>query len=121
MSKNSKSNKKHTWTNSVAIAHFLAIFSLPSEDNSQIKILFFLLVPSSFSSLSRLQYMLLPPLLFLFSPIYIIPQDLNLFPKRRIFLFPFFFSSLFLNLPIKSNLPNFKFPTKTFQGESRLP
>ena len=56
-----------------------------------------------------------------FSPIYITLQDLNLFPKRRILLFPFFFSSLFLNLPIKSNLPNFKFPSKTFQGESRLP
>ena len=35
------------------------------------------------------------PFLFLFSPIYITPQDLNLFPKRKILLFPFFFSSFF--------------------------
>ena len=37
--------------------------------------------------------------------------------------FSYFLSSslLFLNLPIKSNLPNFNFPSKTFQGESHLP
>ena len=75
---------------------------------------------SSFFSLPRLQYVLPPPILSLFLPIYITPQDLNLFLKRKILQFPFFFSS-FLNLPIKSNLPNFKFPSKTFQGESHLP
>ena len=36
-----------------------------------------------------------PLLFFLFSPIYITPQDLNLFPKRKILLLPFFFSSFF--------------------------
>ena len=43
-----------------------------------------------------------PLILFLFSPIYITPQDLNLFPKRKILPFSLFFSPYpFLNLPIQ--------------------
>ena len=62
-----------------------------------------------------------PLILFLFSPIYITPQDLNLFPKKENSPSSFLLLFFFLNPPIKSNLPNFKFPSKTFQGESHLP
>ena len=96
--------------------------SSSSAYSSKEKILFLL---SLFLSLPRLQYMFFsppddplairasnsqnfslssnaccpnacPPLLFFsFSHLYITPQDLNLFPKRKILLFPFFFSSFF--------------------------
>ena len=52
-----------------------------------------------------------PPLslLFLFSSIYITPQDLNLFPKRKILLLPFFFSSFFKSSNQKQS-SQFQFP-----------
>ena len=48
--------------------------------------------------------------------IYIIPQDLNLFPKKKIPLFPFFFSSfLFLKSSQKAIFPISNFPPKPFE------
>ena len=119
---NSKSNEVHTWTALVAIALFVSSVLFPDKFSSNAYCSKKNLLKSAPNPPTRA----LPPRkilssLFLFSPIYITPQDLNFFPKKRkILLFPFFFSSFFLNLPIKSNLPNFKFPSKTFQGESHF-
>ena len=66
-----------------------------------------------------------PPSEFLFSRIDITPQRPKFVPKKEnspiSFLLFFLFPFSFLNLPIKSHLPNFKFPSKTFQEESHLP
>ena len=100
MGKNSKSNEKHTWIALVAIALFLfPLFFTPQKSSE-----------SSFAC--PLSF-----ILFIFSHIYIIPQDLNLFSKKKILLFPFFFSSFpfFKIFPFKSDLPHFEFPSKTFR------
>ena len=119
MDNDSKNDEKHTWAAFVAIALFSNSF-----------VLFLQTISPEFPP-PRLQYVLLQkeslptikkasPFSF-FSPIYLLPQDLNLFPQKGKISYFLSSSLLCLNLPIKSNLPNFKFPSKTFQRESHLP
>ena len=108
MGKNSKNGENHTWAvfccnHSLLVAVCFSTFFLESPPSA--------LVPQKNPPIS------FPFLLYIYHP----SRPKFLSKKENSPILSFFFSSLFLNLPIKSNLPNFKFPSKTFQGESRLP
>ena len=102
MGKNSKSNEKNTWVISVALVPFLLLCAFSSK-----------ILRISPNPPMRLPVPLIekesPPILFLFSPIYITPQDLNLFPKRKILLFPFF-SLLFFKSSNQKQSSQFQIP-----------
>ena len=105
MNKNSKSNKKHTRIALVAIALLRFLCSSPPK-NPPMRA-----APKRISSFHPKK----KPLSLSFSHLYISPLKTSIsFRKGK---FSYFLSSslpFFLNLPIKSNLPNFKFPSKTF-------
>ena len=104
MGKNSKSGENHTWAALVVIALFSNSFVL----------LFTTILP--LQTPIRTAPPSFPFLLYIYHPSR--PKFLS---KKENSLISFLLFFLFLNLPIKSNLLNFKFPSKTFQGESRLP